>query len=157
MAQGSLVAGIAVGLTDVAGAHCLAEAIGGLYGHPHGYCCAVSMPPIMEYNLEVSAGKYARLAQSFGIDRGGRSDDGLARLAIEFIRQLNHDLGVPAMSELIVAGDLALLGRKAEPNTSTPSNPRDADGEAFEAMFAREYERGPGEIPFQVRAPRRGR
>jgi alcohol dehydrogenase class IV len=144
MAQGSLVAGIAVGLTDVAGAHCLAEAIGGLYGHPHGYCCAVSMPPIMEYNLEVSAGKYARLAQSFGIERGGRSDDGLARLAIEFIRQLNHDLGVPPMSELILARDLALLGRKAEANTSTPSNPRDADAEAFAAMFARECERGPG-------------
>jgi hypothetical protein len=30
MAQGSLTAGIAVAVTDVAGAHCLAEAIGGL-------------------------------------------------------------------------------------------------------------------------------
>ena len=140
MAQGSLAAGIAVGLTDVAGAHCLAEAIGGLYGHPHGYCCAVSMPPIMEYNLEVSAGKYARLAQAFGIEREGRSDGELARLAIEFIRQLNHDLKVPAMSELILVGDLSLLGRKAEQNTSTPSNPRDADAEAFQAMFARELD-----------------
>ena len=45
MAQGSLTAGLAVGLTDVSGAHALAEAMGGLYGHPHGYCCAVSMPP----------------------------------------------------------------------------------------------------------------
>jgi alcohol dehydrogenase len=141
MAQASLVAGIAVALTDVAGAHCLAEAMGGLYGHPHGYCCAVSMPPIMEYNLGVSGGKYARLAQSFGIDREGRSDDELARLAIEFIRQLNQDLQVPAMGELIAAEDLPLLGRKAEQNTSTPSNPRDADGPAFEAMFARELER----------------
>ncbi len=77
---------IAVALTDVAGAHCLAEAMGGLYGHPHGYCCAVSMPPIMEYNLGVSGAKYARLAQTFGIEREGRSDDDLARLAIEFIR-----------------------------------------------------------------------
>ena len=76
MAQGSLTAGIAVGLTDVAGAHCLAEAIGGLYGHPHGYCCADSMPPIMEYNLPVSADKYARLAHAFGITAGGAGDDG---------------------------------------------------------------------------------
>src|SRR5262249_61879281 len=58
MAQGSLAAGLAVGLTDVSGAHALAEAMGGLYGHPHGYCCAVSMPPIMEYNLPVSTEKY---------------------------------------------------------------------------------------------------
>jgi alcohol dehydrogenase class IV len=144
MAQGSLVAGIAVGLTDVAGAHCLAEAIGGLYGHPHGYCCAVSMPPIMEYNLGVSAAKYARLAQSFGVEREGRSDDQLARLAIEFIRQLNHDLKVPAMSELILAEDLSLLGSKAEQNTSTPSNPRHADSQAFQAMFVRELDGATG-------------
>jgi hypothetical protein len=74
MAEASLTAGIAVAPTDVAGAHCLAEAIGGLYGHPHGCCCANSMPPVMEYNLPVSAGKYARLANAFGIASGGRSD-----------------------------------------------------------------------------------
>ena len=93
-------AGIAVGLTDVAGAHCLAEAIGGLYGHPHGYCCASSMPPIMEYNLPVSTDKYARLAQAFALGPGGGEEE-LARLAIEFIRQLNRDLGVPPMRQLI--------------------------------------------------------
>ena len=138
MAQGSLTAGIAVGLTDVAGAHCLAEAIGGLYGHPHGYCCAASMPPIMEYNLPVSTDKYARLAQAFGLgpERGGDAD--LATAAIDFTRQLNRDLAVPPMRQLIRAEDLALLGRKAEQNTSTPSNPRPADAAAFTAMFARE-------------------
>ncbi len=138
MAQGSLTAGIAVGLTDVAGAHCLAEAIGGLYGHPHGYCCASSMPPIMEYNLRVSADKYARLAHAFGVGPGLGDEMELARLAIEFIRQLNRDLGVPPMDQLIRVEDLELLGRKAEQNTSTPSNPRPADAAAFTAMFASE-------------------
>jgi alcohol dehydrogenase len=138
MAQGSLAAGIAVGLTDVAGAHCLAEAIGGLYGHPHGYCCADSMPPIMEYNLPVSTEKYARLAHAFGITTDGLDKKALARLAIGYIRQLNHDLDVPPMRQLIRAEDLQLLGQKAEQNTSTPSNPRDADAAAFTAMFARE-------------------
>ncbi|HEY6276234.1 MAG TPA: iron-containing alcohol dehydrogenase [Streptosporangiaceae bacterium] len=138
MAQGSLTAGIAVGLTDVAGAHCLAEAIGGLYGHPHGYCCARSMPPIMDYNLPVSSAKYARLADAFGLAAGQASNPERARLAIAFIRQLNEDLGVPPMRQLIRAEDLNLLGEKAEQNTSTPSNPRAADAAAFTAMFARE-------------------
>jgi len=138
MAQGSLTAGIAVGLTDVAGAHCLAEAIGGLYGHPHGYCCADSMPPVMEYNLPVSSQKYARLAHAFGIATDSSDNTELARLAIEYIRQLNHDLAVPPMRQLIRAEDLQLLGQKAEQNTSTPSNPRHADAAAFTAMFARE-------------------
>jgi alcohol dehydrogenase len=138
MAQGSLTAGIAVGLTDVAGAHCLAEAIGGLYGHPHGYCCADSMPPIMTFNLPVSMDKYARLAHAFGIAPDGSSETELALRAIEYIRKLNRDLDVPPMRELIRAEDLELLGQKAEQNTSSPSNPRAADAEAFTAMFARE-------------------
>jgi alcohol dehydrogenase class IV len=71
----------------------------------------------------------------------GLGDDAeLARLAIEFIRRLNRDLGVPAMRQLIRAEDLELLGRKAEQNTSTPSNPRPADAAAFTAMFVSEME-----------------
>jgi alcohol dehydrogenase len=142
MAQGSLTAGLAVGLTDVAGAHCLAEAIGALYGHPHGYCCANSMPPIMEYNLPVSREKYARLARAFGIGRQMRSDDELARLAIDHIRRLNRTLQVPPLLEQINAADLDLLGQKAQQNTSTPSNPRPADAAAFTSMLSRELARG---------------
>ena len=122
MAQASLTAGLAVRLTDVAGVHCLAEAIGGLYGHPHGYCCAACMPPVMDYNLPVSRDKYARLA-------------------IDFIRQLNNDLDVPPLSKLLRAPDLDLLGEKAQQNTSAPSNPRAANAAAFTAMFANELNR----------------
>ena len=138
MAQGSLTAGLAVGLTDVSGAHALAEAMGGLYGHPHGYCCAVSMPPIMEYNLPVSAEKYARLAFALEVGQPGASQAELATAAIEAIRQLNRDLAVPPMSTLIRSADLDILGEKAELNTSTPSNPRAADAAAYREMFARE-------------------
>jgi alcohol dehydrogenase len=141
MAQGSLVAGMAVGVTDVSGTHCLAEALGGLYGKPHGFCCAACMPPIMEYNLPVSKAKYARLAQAFGIEREGRSDEELAWHAIEFIRLLNRDLGVPEMPSFVDSGDLELLGQKAEQNTSNPSNPREADAAAYQAMFTTELEK----------------
>jgi len=138
MAQGSLTAGLAVGLTDVSGAHALAEAMGGLYGHPHGYCCAVSMPPIMEYNLPVSTEKYARLAVALGADHPGLMPTQLAGTAIAAIRDLNADLGVPSMRDLIRAEDLDVLAGKAEANTSTPSNPRAAMAADYRRMFARE-------------------
>ena len=138
MAQGSLTAGLAVGLTDVSGAHALAEAMGGLYGHPHGYCCAVSMPPIMAYNLPVSAEKYARLAVALGADHPGLSQTQLAKAAIGAIRDMNADLLVPPMRDLISAEDLDVLAQKAEANTSTPSNPRTATAADYRAMFARE-------------------
>jgi alcohol dehydrogenase len=138
MAQGSLTAGLAVGVTDVAGAHAIAEAIGAWYGHPHGYCCAVAMPMIMEYNLSTCAGKYARLAAALGADRPGTSETKLAWAAIEAIRMLNADVGVPALADLIRAEDLDVLGEKAEANTSNPSNPRPADAAAYREMLARE-------------------
>ena len=138
MAQGSLAAGLAVGLTDVSGAHALAEAMGGLYGHPHGYCCAVSMPPIMEYNLPASTDKYARLAVSLGAGHPGSTPPQLAAAAIAAIRDLRADLGVPTMGDLIRAEDLDVLAHKAEANTSTPSNPRDVTAADYRAMFARE-------------------
>lgn len=141
MAQGSLAAGMAVGVTDVSGTHCLAEALGGLYGRPHGFCCAACMPPIMEYNLPVSMGKYARLAHAFGLEREGRSDEELAWQAIDFIRTLNSDLDVPAIENFVQADDLELLGQKADQNTSNPSNPRAADADAYRTMFATELEK----------------
>jgi alcohol dehydrogenase len=137
MAQASLVAGLAVGVTDVAGCHCLAESIGALYDHPHGVCCAATMPAIMAYNREVSRDKYVRLAAAFGIERQGRPDADLAEAAIEFVRELNQSLGIPPLSRLIRKEDLDVLAEKAFANTSTPSNPRPATESDFREMFAR--------------------
>ena len=137
MAQASLVAGLAVGITDVSGCHCLAESIGAVYDHPHGVCCAVTMPIIMDYNLEVSEDKYVRLAGAFGIERQGRSDAELAAAAVDFVRDLNRDLGIPPLSALIREGDLDLLAEKAAANTSRPSNPRAAEQLDFHRMLQR--------------------
>lgn len=135
MAQASLVAGLAVGVTDVAGCHCLAESIGAVYDHPHGVCCAATMPVIMNYNREVSGDKYVRLASAFGIEREGRSDAETAAAAIQFVSDLNESLGIPPLAKLIREEDLDLLAEKAFANTSTPSNPRRATEADFRAMF----------------------
>jgi alcohol dehydrogenase len=135
MAQASLVAGLAVGITDVSGCHCLAEAIGAVYDQPHGVCCAATMPVIMDYNLDASADRYARLAVAFGIDVSGLDEHEAARRAVDYVRELNADLGIPPLAELIRPEDLDLLAEKAAANTSAPSNPRDVDAAAFRGMF----------------------
>lgn len=136
MAQASLVAGLAVGITDVSGCHCLAEAIGAVYDHPHGVCCAATMPAIMEYNLPYVGDRYARLAAAFGIETTGMDDETAGRAAIDEVRRLNVELGIPELGELIDASDLDLLSEKAAANTSAPSNPRPVDAAAFRVMFA---------------------
>ncbi len=136
MAQASLTAGLAVGVTDVAGCHCLAEAMGAVYDHPHGVCCAATMPLIMGFNVEVTGARYARLGAAFGVASGAMSEDEAAREAIAYVRRLNERLGIPPLSRLIERRDLDLLAEKAAANTSAPSNPREAGGEEFRAMFA---------------------
>jgi alcohol dehydrogenase len=141
MAQASLVAGLAVGITDVAGCHSIAEAVGAVYDHSHGVCCAVGLPMIMDYNFEVSKAKYVRLAMAFGIDVSGLSEDDAARRAVEYVRALNARLEIPTLAELIVASEVELLAAKAYANTSTPSNPRPASVSDFQAIFEHELQR----------------
>jgi alcohol dehydrogenase len=128
MAQASLVAGLAVGITDVSGCHCLAESIGAVYDHPHGVCCAATMPVIMEYNLPAVTGKYERLAHAFGVEPS-------AQAAVDYVRGLNDRLRIPP------------LAQKAAANTSAPSNPRDVGVDAFREMFRSELERRAPSMP----------
>jgi alcohol dehydrogenase class IV len=138
MAQASLVAGLAVGITDVSGCHSIAEAIGAVYDHPHGVCCAIGLPMIMRFNLPASTDKYARLAHAFGLDVHGLSASDAAQEAIEYVRDRNGRLGIPALGTLIDEADLDLLAEKAFANTSTPSNPLSPDVAAFRQMFVDE-------------------
>ncbi len=141
MMQGSLVAGLAVGITDVSGTHSIAEAVGALYDHPHGECCAIGLPMIMEFNLPVSGPKYARLAMAFDIDTSQMDDDEAAWAAINYVRELNGRIGIPTLNSLMDEKDLDILAQKAFANTSTPSNPRIAEVADFRDMFVRELER----------------
>lgn len=141
MSQASLVAGIAVGITDVSGTHSIAEAVGAVYDLPHGQCCAIGMPMIMEFNLPVSKGKYARLAHAFGIDTSTMDEESAAKAAISYVRDRNDRLGIPKLIDLINEADLDLLSEKAFANTSTPSNPRNAGVSDFREMFVLELQR----------------
>ncbi|MEI7779078.1 MAG: iron-containing alcohol dehydrogenase [Actinomycetes bacterium] len=137
MMQASLVAGIAVGITDVSGCHSIAEAIGATYDTPHGITCAVGLPMIMDYNFEISKAKYVRLAHAFGLPTNGE-DAAVAQSAITYVRELNERLEIPRLTELIDPADLDLLAAKALANTSTASNPRAADAADFRGIFEKE-------------------
>jgi alcohol dehydrogenase class IV len=140
MAQASLVAGLAVGITDVSGCHSIAEAIGAVYDHPHGVCCAIGLPMIMRFNLPLATDKYVRLAQAFGINTFEIDPEDAAEAAIDYVRARNGRLGIPQLSALIDEADLDLLAEKAFANTSTPSNPGNPDVAAFRQMFVDELE-----------------
>lgn len=123
MLLGSMLAGIAFSHSDVASVHCIAESLGGVYDLPHGVCNSIFLPHVMEYNMEYSVKRYARLAKAMGFNF--ENDLEGAKKAVEAVKKLAVDVKLPSFSSLKVNKDdfekIALMSMK---NISTESNPR---------------------------------
>jgi len=123
MMTGSLLAGIAFSHSDVAAVHCIAEALGGKYDTPHGLCNAVTLPAIMEYNLDYTIDRYARIASAMGLLFGNEEEG--ARLAVERVQQLVQETGLPEFRSFGVREeDLQELAENSAKNGSNADNPR---------------------------------
>lgn len=134
MMLGSLLAGIAFSHSDVGSVHCMAESLGGVYDLPHGVCNAILLPYVMEYNLDYSRERYARVAQAMGIE--GSTD--AAAAAVDAVRVLCSDVGLPAFSSLgIRPSDLDMLAKMSARNLSTESNPRPMRKDDYLEVFRR--------------------
>ena len=66
MAQGSYIAGLALGSARLGAVHGLAHPVGLCYGLPHGVVCAVLMPAVLERNLPAAPQKYDELRAAMG-------------------------------------------------------------------------------------------
>lgn len=138
MLKASLLAGMAFGNSDVGAVHCLAEAVGSLYDTPHGVANAVFLPYVMEFNLDVSLGKYAEVAQIAGIYVETKEE--AARRLILKIKSLSRDLAIPSLRDLGIAEeDFAVIAQKSFENNSNPSNPREASVEDYLQILRRAH------------------
>lgn len=133
---GSLIAGICFGNSDIAGVHCMGEAMGGLYDLPHGVSMAIMLPYVMEYNYVACIEKYIRIAKALGENVDGLSERDAAYKAVEAVKKLNKDLAIPTLSEANVKGeDIQELAERSAVNVSVGSNPRKAEKEDFIKIF----------------------
>lgn len=89
---GSALAGIAFDHAMVGVVHGLSHAAGGLMGIHHGTANSIFLPWGMEYNLPVSAEKYAEISELFGIRSEGLTPEAAARKVIASIVRLRDEL-----------------------------------------------------------------
>jgi alcohol dehydrogenase class IV len=123
MLLGSLLAAIAFSHSDVAAVHCIAEALGGQYDLPHGVCNAVTLPAVMEYNLDYCVDRYARIALAMGLGDG--SVESRARQAVAEVKKLVADIHLPEFRKLgVKEGDFEKLANNSAANGSNRDNPR---------------------------------
>lgn len=133
---GSLIAGICFGNSDIAGVHCMGEAMGGLYDLPHGISMAIMLPYVMEYNYVACIDKFVCIAKALGENVEGLSERDAAYKAVEAVKKLNEDLAIPTLAEVNVKKeDIPELAERSSVNVSVDSNPRRAGKEEFRKIF----------------------
>jgi len=123
MAEGSLMAGMALANVRLGAVHGLAHPIGGLYHIPHGLACAVLLPAVLEFNQSAlysgQEDKYSRLCNLLMAD------------PVDFSRRLLSDLGLPRdlRKYRIKEEDFPFIADLTMASGSTKANPREVSRE----------------------------
>ncbi len=95
MLLGSFLAGIGLANAGVTAVHSLSYPLGGIFRVPHGVGNGLLLAAVMEYNLAFCPGRLARIAGALGEEiETGSEEQGAAR-AVQSVRKLGEDLGVP--------------------------------------------------------------
>ena len=134
----SMLAGVAFSQTRLGNVHAMSHPVGGHFGTHHGLANAIILPYVMEYNLPARTDKFADIAGALGENTEGLNARDAAFLAIEQVRQLNDDLGIPAkLSDVgVKANAIKSMSKGAMASGNVTVNPRKTILEDFEMLFA---------------------
>lgn len=138
MALAQYIAGMGFSNVGLGLVHGMAHPLGAFYDTPHGVANAVLLPWVMDWNADYTGEKYRDIARVMGIaDAVSLPLDKVRKLAVEAIRQLNRDVGIPAtLRELGMAEeDIPALTQAAFADVCTGGNPRPATPEAIETLY----------------------
>ena len=135
MALAQYVTAMAYSNVGLGIAHSMAHTLGAVYDTPHGVACAMMLPIVMEFNQEYTGEKFKAIAEAFGIDTTGMDAATYRKAAIDAVKQLSVDVGIPTKLEELKEEDLPFLCESAAADACAPGNPREASIADFEAMF----------------------
>ena len=134
MALAQYVTAMAYSNVGLGIAHSMAHTLGAVYDTPHGVACAMMLPIVMEFNQDCTGTKFKDIAEAFDVDTTGMSEAEYRKAAIDAVRQLSVDVGIPTKLD-IKEEDLPFLCESAAADACAPGNPRPATIEQFEEMF----------------------
>jgi alcohol dehydrogenase class IV len=142
MLEGSLLAGLCFGSSDVAAVHCLAEALGGLYDTPHGVANAVFLPYVLKFNAEEERQIHADLARHMHFATASDSDESAVDKLLTGIREWTQQLEIPKLRDLpgIRVEDFERIVELAVQNNSTLSNVRKIGYEDYMSILQEAYD-----------------
>lgn len=137
MALGQYVAGMGFSNVGLGIVHSMAHPLGALYDTPHGVANAIILPTVMEYNAEATGDKYKYIAQAMGVaGTESMTVEEYRRAAIDAVKQLSQDVGIPAdLKEIVKVEDIPFLAQSAYDDACRPGNPRDTSVEEITELY----------------------
>ncbi len=137
MALGQYVAGMGFSNVGLGIVHSMAHPLGALYDTPHGVANAIILPTVMEYNAEATGEKYREIARAMGV--AGVDDmtqEEYRKAAIDAVRQLSQDVGIPAdLKDIVKPEDIPFLAQSAYDDACRPGNPKETSIEDITKLY----------------------
>ena len=136
MALGEYIAGMGFSNVGLGIAHSMAHTLGAVYDTPHGVACAMMLPIVMEYNQECTGEKYREIARAMGVKGvDAMTQEEYRKAAIDAVKQLSEDVGIPSKLDAIKEEDLQFLADSAFADACAPGNPKDASVDDLKVLF----------------------
>ncbi|WP_320173440.1 iron-containing alcohol dehydrogenase [Maridesulfovibrio sp.] len=143
MCYAQYLGGMAFNNASLGHVHAMAHQLGGFYDLPHGECNAILLPHVEQHNLIANVERFAILAEWLGVDTSGMDERDAADAALDAIRQLSADVGIPAgLKELgkkygkkVDEKDIPTMTANAQKDACGLTNPRCMTDEAVAAIY----------------------
>ena len=136
MALAQYIAGMGFSNVGLGIDHAMAHTLSAHYDTPHGVACAMFLPISMEFNRDCCGDRYREIARAMGVKNvDALSSEEAKDAAINAVKQLSADVGIPAKNEKIREEDLSQLADDALADACYPGNPREATKEQVIEMF----------------------
>ncbi|QIZ75697.1 iron-containing alcohol dehydrogenase family protein [Ferrimonas lipolytica] len=137
MAVASFKAGLAFSNSGLGLTHAIAHQIGARYHLAHGVANAILLPYVMQFNALCCQHEYAHIATALGVSRDAMTERERCQAAIDAIKQLADDLGLPNQlaSVGVTVQDLPLLAEQAMQDICLQGNPRQVEQAQIEQLI----------------------
>lgn len=126
MAYAEYLAGMAFNNASLGHVHAMAHQLGGFYDLPHGVCNAILLPHVQRFNMIAKVNRFVDIAIAMGEVVDGLSQREAAEKALEAIKTLSADVGIPSgLKELgVQKQDLPVMAENAQKDACGLTNPR---------------------------------
>lgn len=138
MALGQYVAGMGFSNVGLGIVHSMAHPLSAYYDTPHGIANAVLLPYVLEFNAPATGEKFREIARAMGVKGVDEMSQAEYRqAAINAVKQLSHDVGIPEKLHMIGVKeeDLVALSQDALKDVCTGGNPRDCTAEEILEIY----------------------